>query len=119
LKALCQLVRTNTLEKHENSRKLDKGGKIFLRTGSSGYLNYPLYLYFLGIMCLYRGACDYGSLLIIVVFRFKSCLSRLIFFMSLLRCAVGTLFSLGKNYVRIGFSLCVLWDRHCGQRGVY
>ncbi len=70
-------------------------------------------------MCLYRGAFDYGSFLIIIVFSFKSCLSRLMFFMSPLRCTVDTLFSLGKNYVIIGFSLCVLWDRHCGQRGVY
>jgi hypothetical protein len=46
LKMLCQPVPANTLEKHENSRKLDKGGKIFLHTSSSGNLNYPLYLYF-------------------------------------------------------------------------
>jgi hypothetical protein len=47
-------------------------------------------------MYLYRGALDYGSFLIIVVFSLKSCSSRLIFFMSLLRCAVNTLFSLEK-----------------------
>jgi hypothetical protein len=52
LKMLCQLVPANTLEKHENSRKLDKGRKIFLHT------NYQVAQIILFI-CIFRVLCVY------------------------------------------------------------
>jgi len=54
LKALCQLVPANTLEKRKNFRKLSRCRKILLDTGHSDNLNYPLYLYFIDITYLYK-----------------------------------------------------------------